>query len=177
MYRKPTHPDRYLHYNSFHHPSIKNSVCKTLINRAKTICEVDNIEGELEHLRCVLKMNGYPKKFIDNAMKTRQQVRKKTEYQSSVSLPYIGAAAHKIERILKKAGIKLYHSRENKLFLSLCTHKDTVNEFQKPGVYRIPCECGLVYIGETGRISHHVLKNIGLTAIKNKRRKAIEANL
>ena len=22
---------------------------------------------------------------------------------------------------------------------------------QKPGVYRIPCECGLVYIGETGR--------------------------
>ena len=23
--------------------------------------------------------------------------------------------------------------------------------FQKPGVYRIPCECGLVYIGETGR--------------------------
>ena len=24
-------------------------------------------------------------------------------------------------------------------------------EFQKPGVYRIPCECGLVYIGETGR--------------------------
>ena len=60
MYRKPTHMDRYLHYNSFHHPSIKNSVCKTLINRAKTICEVDNIEEELEHLRSVLKMNGYP---------------------------------------------------------------------------------------------------------------------
>ena len=37
------------------------------------------------------------------------------------------------------------------MFRSLCTHKDSVNEFQKPGVYRIPCECGLVYIGETGR--------------------------
>ena len=151
VYRKPTHTDRYLHYNSFHHPSIKNSVCKTLINRAKTICEVDNIEGELEHLRSVLKMNGYPKKFIDNAMKTRQHVREKAEYQSSVSLPYIGSASHKIERILKEAGIQLYHSSENKLFRSLCTHKDSVNEFQKPGVYRIPCECGLVYIGETGR--------------------------
>ena len=126
-------------------------MCKTLINRAKTICEVDNIEGELEHLRSVLKMNGYPKKFIDNAMKTRQHVREKTEYQSSVSLPYIGSASHKIERILKEAGIQLYHSSENKLFRSLCTHKDSVNEFQKPGVYRIPCECGLVYIGETGR--------------------------
>jgi hypothetical protein len=43
VYRKPTHTDRYLNYNSFssfHHPCIKNSVCKTLINRAKTICEV-----------------------------------------------------------------------------------------------------------------------------------------
>ena len=40
---------------------------------------------------------------------------------------------------------------KTKLFRSLCTHKDNVNEFQKPGVYRIPCECGLVYIGETGR--------------------------
>ena len=147
VYRKPTHTDRYLHYNSFHYPSIKNPVCKTLINRAKTICEVENIEGELEHLRSVLKMNGYPKKFIDNAMKTRQQVREKTEYQSSVSLPYIGSASHKIERILKEAGIQLYHSSENKLFRSLCTHKDSVNEFQKPGVYRIPRECGLVYIG------------------------------
>ena len=55
VYGKPTHTDRYLHYNSFHYPSIKNSVCKTLINRAKTICEVGNIEGQLEHLRSVLK--------------------------------------------------------------------------------------------------------------------------
>ena len=51
VYRKPTHTDRYLHYNSFHHPSIKKSVCKALINRAKTICEVSNIDNELEHLR------------------------------------------------------------------------------------------------------------------------------
>ena len=26
-----------------------------------------------------------------------------------------------------------------------------MNESQKPGVYRIPCECGPVYIGEPGR--------------------------
>ena len=109
-------------------------------------------------------MNGYPKKFTDNAMKTQQHVRKKTEYQSSVSLPYIGSASHKIERILKETGIQLYHSSENKLFRSLCTHK--VNEFQKPGVYRIPCECGLVYIGILAEISHYVLKNIRLTARK-----------
>ena len=117
VYRKPTHTNRYLHYNSFHHPSIKNYVCKTLINRAKTICEVSNIDDELEHLRNVLKMNGYPRHFIDNAMKTPQSIQQKIEYQWSVCLPYIGPASHKIERILRnEAGIKVYHSSENKLF-------------------------------------------------------------
>ena len=124
MYRKPTHTHRYLHYNSFHHPSIKNSVCKTLINRAKTICEVDNIEGELKRLRNGFKMNGYPKKFTDNAMKTQQHVQEKTRHQSSVSLPYIGSASHKIEKILKEAGIQVYHSSEDKLFRSLSRHKE-----------------------------------------------------
>ena len=51
MYRKPTHTDRYLHYSFLHHPSVKNSVCETLINRAKTICEVSSIGFELKHLR------------------------------------------------------------------------------------------------------------------------------
>ena len=63
---------------------------------------------------------------------------------------YMGLASHKIERILKEVGIQVYYSSDDKLFRSL-THKDRVNEFQTPGVYRIPCECGLVYIGETGR--------------------------
>ena len=49
-------------------------MCKTLINRAKTICEVSNIDDELEHLRNVLKMNGYARHFIDNAMKTPQSI-------------------------------------------------------------------------------------------------------
>ena len=111
-----------------------NARASKKINRAKTICEVSNIDDELEHLRNVLKMNGYPQHFIDNAMKTPQSIQQKIEYQSSVCLPYMGPASHKIERILRnEAGIKVYHSSENKLFRALCTHKDSVNESQKPG--------------------------------------------
>ena len=55
VYRKPTHTDRYVHHNSFHHPSVKNSVCKTLINQAKTIYELSNTGCELQELRSVLK--------------------------------------------------------------------------------------------------------------------------
>ena len=124
---------------------------KTLINRGKTICEVSNIDNELEHLRNVLKLNGYPRQFVDKAMKMPQRVQQKTEYQSSVCLPYVGPASHKIERILKEEGVQVYHSSQNKLCRSLCTHKDSVDESQKPGVYLIPGECGLVYIAETGR--------------------------
>jgi hypothetical protein len=135
-------------------------VCKTLINRAKTICEVSNIDDELEHLRNVLKMNGYTRHFTDNAMKTPQSIHQKIEYKSSVSLPYIGPASHKIERILRnEAGIKVYHSSENKLFRALCTHKDNVNESQKPGVYRILVNVVWFTLVKLVEISQYVIRN------------------
>ena len=135
-------------------------MCKTLINQAKTICEVDNIEGELEHLRSVLKMNGYPKKFIDSPMKTRQHIQKKSEYQSSVKSLYISSASHKIERILKGAGIRLYHFSEDKLFKYLCTHKDRVNELQKPGCTAFHVNVVWYVLVKLAEISRYVLKNI-----------------
>ena len=52
---------------------------------------------------------------------------------------------------MKEVCAQVYHSSDEKLFRSLCKHEDRVNEFQKPGVYGILCECGLVYIGETSR--------------------------
>ena len=61
-------------------------------------------------------------------MKMPQRVQQKTEYQSSVCLQYIGPASHKTERILKEVGVQVYHSSQNKLFRSLCTHKDSVEE-------------------------------------------------
>jgi hypothetical protein len=66
-------------------------------------------------------------------------MQQKIEYQSSVCLPYIGPASHKIERILKnEAGIKVYHSSENKLFRALCTHffiNFTVSYYIKRNTY------------------------------------------
>ena len=67
------------------------------------------------------------------------------------STVYIGSASQKIERILNEVCAQVYHFSDDKLFRSLCKHMDRVNEFQKPGVYGILCECGLVYIGETSR--------------------------
>jgi hypothetical protein len=105
-------------------------------------------------------MNGYPRHFIDNAMKTPQSIQQKIEYQSSVCLPYIGPASHKIEIILRnEAGIKVYHSSKNKLFRALCTHKGNINESQKPGVYRILVNVVWFTLVKLVEISRYVLRN------------------
>ena len=46
VYRKPTHTDRYLNYKSIHHPKVKSSLGKTLVNRAYSICDEGSIKQE-----------------------------------------------------------------------------------------------------------------------------------
>ena len=63
---------------------------------------------------------------------------------------YLGSTSHKRKRILQQAGIKI-HSAPNKLQGFLHTNNDKPDPSNIAGVYWIPCECGKVYIGETGR--------------------------
>ena len=51
VYRKPTHTDLYLHWNSHHHLSAKFSVLNTLKHRAKTVCSNQMLlKKEEDHL-------------------------------------------------------------------------------------------------------------------------------
>jgi hypothetical protein len=59
VYRKPTHTNFYLHYNSHHHPSHNISVLNSLIHRATALCDQDSLNQELEFLTTVIKNNGY----------------------------------------------------------------------------------------------------------------------
>ena len=150
VYRKPTHTDRYLNYRSYHHPSVLRSINKTLVKRAHEVSDQTHLQGELEHIRHVLKCNNYPTHKISTEL---PPPRGSPEHQpkSRVVLPYLGAASHKIQRILKEADVEVRHSSSTKLQSILFTHKDKRLSKDLPGVYRIPCECGKVYIGETGR--------------------------
>ena len=56
VYRKPTHTDQYLHWNSHHHLSAKFSVINTLKHRAKTVCSNEHLlKEEEDHLKEALK--------------------------------------------------------------------------------------------------------------------------
>ncbi|KAK4882178.1 hypothetical protein RN001_005497 [Aquatica leii] len=64
VYRKPTHTDRYLHASSHHHPAQKRSVIESLVHRAFSICQPENLDSELRHLTRTLVNNGYVKRDI-----------------------------------------------------------------------------------------------------------------
>ena len=152
IYRKLTHTDRYLHCRSFHHPSIRRSVNNTLVRRAYRICEGDNLREEIQHIEAALLRNGYSRGQIKTQdPRGRHTQGPPSEESPSVTLPYLGSTSHKIQRALSKYNVKVFHTAPNKIRNLTQTHKDRQDPDSRPGVYRIPCACGKVYIGETGR--------------------------
>ena len=67
-YRKSTHTDRYLHYNSIHPTSANLSVIQTLFHRAKQVCSTPEfLAKEMDHLHKVLQGNHYPEQFFQQS--------------------------------------------------------------------------------------------------------------
>ena len=70
MYRKPTHTDQYLQWDSHHHLSAKFSVIQTLSHRASTVCsKPELLQQENDHLRKALTKCKYPKWALDKVEK------------------------------------------------------------------------------------------------------------
>ena len=61
VYRKKTHTDLYLQWDSHHSIAAKYSVINTLHHRARAVCSNKQLlEEEEEHLKKVLTENKYP---------------------------------------------------------------------------------------------------------------------
>ena len=61
VYRKPTHRDQYLHWDSNHFITAKNSVYNTLAHRAKVVSSTtEDLNKEMEHLNKALKECHFP---------------------------------------------------------------------------------------------------------------------
>ena len=56
VFRKPTHTNMYLHWDSYHHLSAKYGVINTLRHRAKTVCSTQQLlKEEEDHLHNALR--------------------------------------------------------------------------------------------------------------------------
>ena len=132
---------------------------------------------EKDHVKAVLKDNGYTDWIMKTTMnKKKRETTKKDKEQSTkpaCPLPYIQGVSEKLERIYKKYGAKIYHKPYNTLRNILVNPKDKTPIDKKSGVvYKIECgDCDLKYIGETKisigeRISEHRKQGSGkLTAV------------
>ena len=113
------------------------------------------ISEEKKHLSSVLVSNGYPSSFVQKLTRTRKaapRVEPETEFKSTAVLPYIKGVSEPLRRCLQQQGISAIFKSDTTLRSHLVRPKDTVDPANQDGVvYRIPCECGKVYIGETGR--------------------------
>ena len=131
VYRKKTHTDQILNYNSNHPTQQKISCIKTLFNRVETHCNTTEAKTkELNHLYEIFTKNNYPKHFIDSVYKRKQlhQSRSKnTQQNRRIVLPYI----HKISEITSQILDKLESSSS--------THQQTqvrIHETQRPTLYQ-----------------------------------------
>lgn len=153
IFRKKTHTNRYLNFNSNHPNCHKRSVVNSLFSRVRTIVsDPREQKKEMNFIKKTLRDNGYPKKFL-----TKQRKRILDEERPSTvgfaTIPYVKGFSEKIKRILEDVDIKVAFKPQNKIGQTLSTVKDQIDPKRRKGVvYSIPCkDCNEVYIGETKR--------------------------
>lgn len=156
VYRKPTNTGQYLHFKSNHASNTKSGIIQTLVNRAEKICsEQDNKCAELNHIKEDLLANGYPNTFINKHMVRKSTISAPVDRETPVAtmvLPYVKGLSEKIRRLASKHNIRTAFKSGSTLRNILTKVKPDCDQADtKECIYKVPCECGNVYIGETGR--------------------------
>ena len=133
MYRKPTHTDQYLQWDSHHHLSAKFSVIHTLSHRAQTVCSnPELLHKEKAHLRNALAQCKYPKWALDKVERRLNRPSKKdpgradnqgttgakpatneVKTKGHIVIPYTQGLCESIKKICGRYGIQTYFKDSN----------------------------------------------------------------
>ena len=164
VFRKATHTDQYLNFDSNHPLEHKRSVVRMLTHRARSIVsDLGERNEELDHVRTALGYNGYPDWLL---AETREEVKEITREKvltsgakseerkkRAVVVPYIRGFSEELKRIFGGFGVPTYFKSSNTLRQQLVHPKDPVGKDKVVGpVYKISCEeCDATYVGETER--------------------------
>ena len=165
VYRKPTHTDLYLQWDSHHTLTSKYSMIGTLQHRAETICSNPQLlQKEEQHLKNALKNCKYPTWALNRIqMKTKKQDSKQVPNRTSMNnqkksyivVPYYSGLSESIKNISRKFGVQVYFKGSTTIKNLLMTPKDKDPIQKQSGViYRYQCDrvdCDEEYIGESSR--------------------------
>ena len=154
VYRKPTHTDQYLAFQSHHPMAHKRAVVRALMHWAETLCSSGvSWTQEEKWVEEALEKNGYPTTFVQNLRLPQPDQDVAQTARSSVTIPYIHGLSQSIRRVLRHLDIRVTFRPFRTLRQELVHPKTLVSEFRKKGVvYSIPCDqCLKRYIGQTGQ--------------------------
>ena len=169
FYRKPTHTDKCLSFNSHHPRSHEKSVVTTLFQSAENLTSSnDGWKNERQYVTNVLKKNDYRKSFLHDCLRRLalpdcSSPEGDSAVKSFAIVPYIQGIAEPIRRVLNNCCIKVALKPFRTLGHIFAKHKDRVPTDRKThAVYSTPCGgCEKVYIWVKQNVSFaHVSKNI-----------------
>ena len=161
VYRKPTHTDHYLQYNSHQPLQHKLGVIRTLRHRSNTvITEMEDKEKEDVHLKRVLSISGYPQWAWQLPSSKTNKPPSTRAVKGAISMPYIQGITEPFTRYMRALGAMVHPKPHSKLRDLLVAPKDPINTLDKTGVvYQISCgDCPSGYVGETSRALRTRLK-------------------
>ena len=170
VYRKPTHTDLYLAWDSHHHLSAKYSVINTLKHRARTVCSNQQLlKEEEDHLNKALNNCKYSTWALNRAsirskknnrtknINTNKNSNGNNKNKPYIVVPYMKGLSESCKNICRKHGTEMYFKGGNTIKKLLVHTKNKGNILEKCGViYRYKCgmvDCEEEYIEESGRTS------------------------
>ena len=160
IYKKLTHTNRYLNFNSAHSMSQKQGLVKSLLKRAQSQLNSKraNKTSETSKIKKALKKNDYPNWFLKRTVqnlkrKTNSSLANNKKIKTCVVLLYVPRYFEIFSKILRNVGILVCSKPHLTVKDILPKAKDSVETSSRPGVgYQFPCrDCTGIYIEETGR--------------------------
>ena len=131
VYRKPTHMDRYLDFNSNHPKSAKRAVVRALTDRAKNVCSSPELPAEgMDHLGKVFKYNNYPQWMINQHGRNYPQdklidLETGNEVKKSIfiSAPYFPGLSKSFKQLFKYTSVQVSFKGQTPLNQCSCIPK------------------------------------------------------
>ena len=168
VYRKPTHTDHYLQWDSHHTVSAKYSVVGTLYHRAETICSSPLLlQQEEKHLQKALHRCKYPAwalKRVEIKQRCSAKKRRNTTQTGQTNpnqkpymvIPYYRGLSESLKKICSRHGVQVYFKGGNTIKNLLMAPQGQDPIMKKSGViYRYRCnrvDCDEEYIAESSRV-------------------------
>ena len=128
VYRKPTHTEQYLAFES-HHPMAHK---RTLMHRAEALCSSGVSRAQEEkRLQEALEKNGYPATFVQKLRLPQTDRDERQTARTSVTIPYIHGLSQSIRRMLSPLDIRVAFRPFQTLRQELVHTKDPVPELRR----------------------------------------------